>query len=206
MPNDTSKTGHDRKFISLEQDHEVRDWTRSLGCTEDQLRTAVKAVGKPADAVRKYLSILGFAEVNRVKCLDSAWVCEDHPDRPSDVVTGSGWIAAARLCLAHAIPMHSSTIGRWYTRRLIVSRSRNDFIGWAIPDRCGEESSCRRRPADTRLLRFRSEGTFNGGVPGSARGAVPAGLGRPRDEREAASPCSSLRELLRRQPGPSRED
>lgn len=55
MPDDPSKTGSDRKLISLEQEHEVRDWARSLGCTEDRLREAVKAVGHSAEAVRRYL-------------------------------------------------------------------------------------------------------------------------------------------------------
>ena len=55
MPDDTSKTGRDRNFISLEQDYEVRDWAKSLGCTPEQLRQAVKAVGNSADKVREYL-------------------------------------------------------------------------------------------------------------------------------------------------------
>lgn len=55
MPDDTSKTGSDRKLISLEQDYELRDWTKSLGCTEEQLRAAVKAVGNSAEKVREYL-------------------------------------------------------------------------------------------------------------------------------------------------------
>jgi hypothetical protein len=55
MPDDTSKTGSDRKLISLEQDYEVRDWAKSLGCTEDELRAAVKAVGNSADRVREHL-------------------------------------------------------------------------------------------------------------------------------------------------------
>ena len=42
MSDDTSKTGADRKLISLEQAHELRDWTKSLGCTEQQLRDAVR--------------------------------------------------------------------------------------------------------------------------------------------------------------------
>ncbi|MDR6539783.1 DUF3606 domain-containing protein [Variovorax soli] len=58
MPDDTTQTARDRKFISLEQDYEIRDWATSLGCTEDELRAAVKAVGNSADAVRKYFSIL----------------------------------------------------------------------------------------------------------------------------------------------------
>ncbi len=56
MSDNTSKTGLDRKLISLEEDYEVRDWSKSLGCTPEQLREAVKAVGNSADAVRDYLS------------------------------------------------------------------------------------------------------------------------------------------------------
>lgn len=56
MPDDTSKTGADRKLISIEQDYELRDWAKSLGCTPEQLRSAVKAVGNSADKVREYLS------------------------------------------------------------------------------------------------------------------------------------------------------
>jgi hypothetical protein len=56
MSDDKSKTGADRRFISLEQSHELRDWTQSLGCTEQQLRDAVKAVGNSAEAVRAYLA------------------------------------------------------------------------------------------------------------------------------------------------------
>ena len=54
MSDDKSKTGADRKLISLEQAHELRDWTKSLGCTEQQLRDAVKAVGNSAEAGRAY--------------------------------------------------------------------------------------------------------------------------------------------------------
>ena len=56
MSDDKSKTGNDRKLISLTEDYEVRDWTKSLGCTEQELRAAVKAVGNSADAVKKYLA------------------------------------------------------------------------------------------------------------------------------------------------------
>ena len=56
MPDDTGKPGSDRNFISLEQYYEVRDWAKSLGCTPEQLRAAVKAVGNSTDAVREYLS------------------------------------------------------------------------------------------------------------------------------------------------------
>lgn len=56
MTDDTKKTGLDRKLISLEEPHEVRSWTESLGVTEERLREAVKAVGHSADAVRQYLA------------------------------------------------------------------------------------------------------------------------------------------------------
>ncbi|WP_218511966.1 DUF3606 domain-containing protein [Variovorax sp. dw_308] len=56
MSDDKTKTGQDRKLISLKEDYEVRDWCKSLGCTPEQLRAAVKAVGHSADAVRKHLA------------------------------------------------------------------------------------------------------------------------------------------------------
>ncbi|RYF61766.1 MAG: DUF3606 domain-containing protein [Comamonadaceae bacterium] len=56
MPDDPSKTGEDRRLISLTQDHEVRDWCASLGCTEAQLRQAVAEVGNSAERVRAHLA------------------------------------------------------------------------------------------------------------------------------------------------------
>ena len=55
MSDAPSKTGLHRKLISLRQPHERRDWARRLGCTEEELHEAVKAVGKSAEAVRLYL-------------------------------------------------------------------------------------------------------------------------------------------------------
>lgn len=48
-------TSMDRKLISLSQPHEVRDWCKSLGCTEAELRAAVAAVGNSAEKVRAHL-------------------------------------------------------------------------------------------------------------------------------------------------------
>jgi len=56
MSDDTTQTALDRKLISLKEDYEVRDWCKSLGCTPEQLRAAVKAVGNSADAVRQHLA------------------------------------------------------------------------------------------------------------------------------------------------------
>ena len=44
-----------RKLISLNEDHEVRDWCKSLGCTEEQLRVTVQAVGRSDDKIREYV-------------------------------------------------------------------------------------------------------------------------------------------------------
>lgn len=56
MPDDPKKTALDRKLISLDEAHEVSSWSRSFGCTPEQLREAVRKVGPSADAVRDYLS------------------------------------------------------------------------------------------------------------------------------------------------------
>jgi len=55
MSDDKTKTGQDRKLISLTQAYEVRDWCKSLGCTEAQLRKAVEEVGDSAEKVRTWL-------------------------------------------------------------------------------------------------------------------------------------------------------
>jgi hypothetical protein len=45
----------DRSRINLSQEHEVRYWSQKFGCTEDELRKAVEAVGPNAAAVEKSL-------------------------------------------------------------------------------------------------------------------------------------------------------
>lgn len=54
MSDNKQQTAQDRHVISLDEDYERRDWAKSLGCTEDQLREAVGAVGNSADKVREY--------------------------------------------------------------------------------------------------------------------------------------------------------
>ena len=56
MSDNTGKTGLDRQLVSLEQNYEVRDWMKSFGCSEEELRAAVKAVGNSADKVREHLA------------------------------------------------------------------------------------------------------------------------------------------------------
>lgn len=56
MPDNKQATAADRKLISIGQEYEVRDWCKSLNCTEDELKAAVKAVGNSAEAVRQHLA------------------------------------------------------------------------------------------------------------------------------------------------------
>jgi hypothetical protein len=49
----TGPTGTNR--ISLEAQHLVRYWRAELGCSEDELRDAIAAVGAQAVDVRRYL-------------------------------------------------------------------------------------------------------------------------------------------------------
>lgn len=56
MSDNPAKTGLDRQLVSLEEDYEVRDWMKSFGCTEEELRAGVKAVGNSADKVREHLA------------------------------------------------------------------------------------------------------------------------------------------------------
>lgn len=56
MSDDKNNVGSpDCDRISLAEEYEVRDWTVSLGISEQELREAVDAVGNSVDAVRAYL-------------------------------------------------------------------------------------------------------------------------------------------------------
>ncbi len=56
MPDDKSKRGdRDRKRINVNEDYELRDWSRKFGVSPDQLKAAVQAVGDNASAVEKHL-------------------------------------------------------------------------------------------------------------------------------------------------------
>lgn len=46
----------DRAGIKVNEPHELRYWTKALGCTEQQLRDAVKAVGVSVEKVRQRLA------------------------------------------------------------------------------------------------------------------------------------------------------
>ena len=55
MTDDPRNRGEpDRSRINLNEEHEVRYWTKALDATEAELRAAVEAVGPTADKVREY--------------------------------------------------------------------------------------------------------------------------------------------------------
>jgi hypothetical protein len=57
MSDDTGQRGpQDASRININQDHEVRYWTKALGVSEAQLCKAVGAVGVSADKVRQYFA------------------------------------------------------------------------------------------------------------------------------------------------------
>jgi hypothetical protein len=57
MPDDLNKSGgQDRRRIDVNQEHELRDWSKKFGVSEDRLREAIQAVGTQADEVEKHLS------------------------------------------------------------------------------------------------------------------------------------------------------
>jgi len=45
----------DNKRIDINDPKEVRNWCNSIGCSEVELKRAVKAVGTSAEKVREYL-------------------------------------------------------------------------------------------------------------------------------------------------------
>ena len=53
----TSKTGTpDSKTINLNEDYEVKYWTKELNTTKEELTDAVNEVGKSVEAVREHLN------------------------------------------------------------------------------------------------------------------------------------------------------
>ena len=56
MADDTSiRSQSDRSRINTSQDHEVRYWSKELGCTPEELKAAVQAAGNQVDKVRAYI-------------------------------------------------------------------------------------------------------------------------------------------------------
>jgi len=60
MSDDKSQSqGQDRQRINVNQDYELRDWSRKLGVTPEQLKRAVAKVGDRADDVERELKSNG---------------------------------------------------------------------------------------------------------------------------------------------------
>ncbi|QCS64443.1 DUF3606 domain-containing protein [Achromobacter denitrificans] len=56
MSDDLKNRGpQDRARINVNEDHELRYWTKELAVSEGQLKEAVKAVGVSVEAVKKHL-------------------------------------------------------------------------------------------------------------------------------------------------------
>ena len=56
MSDDLSNRGPaDRARINVNEPHEIAYWTKALGCSEEDLRRAVDAVGVMAQDVREHL-------------------------------------------------------------------------------------------------------------------------------------------------------
>ena len=57
MSDDTSQTNaQDRTRVNVNQDYELRYWSDKFGCTHDELKAAVKAVGVVAKDVEAHLA------------------------------------------------------------------------------------------------------------------------------------------------------
>lgn len=50
-----NRGGQDRQRINVHEDYELRDWSKKLGVTQEQLKEAVAAVGDRAEKVESYL-------------------------------------------------------------------------------------------------------------------------------------------------------
>jgi hypothetical protein len=50
------KTSLNGLLINLEEEYELRDWMKAFGCTEQELRQAIAAIGNSAHEVRDYLN------------------------------------------------------------------------------------------------------------------------------------------------------
>ena len=60
MSDDKSQSqGQDRQRINVNQDYELRDWSRKFGVTPEQLKRAVAKVGDRADDVERELKLNG---------------------------------------------------------------------------------------------------------------------------------------------------
>lgn len=57
MADDKSKTGSpDRDLVNVNEEYELRYWTKEFGVSPEELKAAVRAVGTGVDAVRRHLN------------------------------------------------------------------------------------------------------------------------------------------------------
>jgi hypothetical protein len=57
MADDKTNVGNpDRSSININEDHEVKDWSKKFGVSADQLVEAVRAVGSNVKDVEAYLT------------------------------------------------------------------------------------------------------------------------------------------------------
>ncbi len=56
MSDDKTKVGSaDRSRVNVHEDYELKYWTQKFGCTAEELKAAVQAVGPSVKAVEQYL-------------------------------------------------------------------------------------------------------------------------------------------------------
>jgi hypothetical protein len=56
MPDDNAKWGsQSRRRVNINENYELRYWTKKFGVSEDELKAAVSKVGPIADAVEREL-------------------------------------------------------------------------------------------------------------------------------------------------------
>lgn len=55
MPDTKRRGSPDSERINVNQEHELRDWSKLLGVTPERLKAAVQEVGPSAEAVRELL-------------------------------------------------------------------------------------------------------------------------------------------------------
>jgi len=53
--NKSNRGAADRSRINVNEDYELRYWTKALGVSEEELREAVRKYGTSAEAVRSHL-------------------------------------------------------------------------------------------------------------------------------------------------------
>ena len=60
MPDNKEKTRpEDAKRINVNEDYELRSWSQKFGCSAEELKSAVKAVGTSAEAVEAHIKKKG---------------------------------------------------------------------------------------------------------------------------------------------------